>query len=81
VCTSVIRDSDHHWLCVLYVFRTHHVLCFSPQAGNILENKYLLQCSNKLRHKLDKVRGKWRIFLAYDMGMFGSIKYSVRTEK
>ena len=70
---------DHKYVGI--VFRTHHVLYFSPQAGNILEeDKYLLQCSKSLKHVLDKVREKWKIFLAYDMGTFGSKKYSRRME-
>ena len=67
---------DHKYVGI--VFRTHHVLYFSPPS--IEKNEYLLQCSKNLSHVLDKVREKWKIFLAYDMGTFGSEKYSMRME-
>ena len=71
---------DHKYVGI--VFRTHHVLYHSPQTGNVVEqDKYLLRCSNKLGNVLDKVREKWKIFLAYDMGMYGSKKYSTKMEK
>ena len=54
------------------VFRTHHVLYFSPPS--IEKNEYLLQCSKNLSHVLDKVREKWKIFLSFDMGTYGSGK-------
>ena len=55
------------------IFRTYHVLYVSNVRGNFTDqSKYLLQCSKRLGDVLDKVRKKWKIFLAYDMGMFGS---------
>ena len=49
------------------VFRTHHVMYFSPLKGNFAnQSKYLLQCSKNLSKVLDKVRSQWKIFLAYD---------------
>ena len=58
------------------VFRTHHVLYFNPLKGSFAnQSKYLLHCSKTLGKVLDKVRRKWKIFLAYDMGMFGSKNY------
>ena len=40
--------------------------------GNFTVRKnYFLNCSKHLRDTLDKVRNKWRIFLAYDLGTFG----------
>jgi len=65
------RYINHHKY-VGIVFRTHHVLYFSPPS--IDKNKYLLQCSKNLSHVLDKVREKWKIFLAFDMGTYGSVK-------
>ena len=58
------------------IFRTHHVMYFSSLKGSFAnQSKYLLQCSKRLSDVLDKVRNKWKIFLAYDMGLFGSINY------
>ena len=68
---------DHKYVGI--VFRTHHVLYFSPPS--IEKNKYLFQCSKNLSYVLDKVGEKCKIFLAYDMGTFGSEKYSRRMEK
>ena len=65
---------DHKYVGI--VFRTHHVLYFSPLTGSFANHtKYLLHCSKTLGKVLDKVRRKWKIFLAYDMGMFGSKNY------
>ena len=63
------------------VFRTHHVMYFSPLKGSLAnQSKYLLQCSKNLSKVLDKVRSQWKIFLAYDMGIFGSKKYTSNKE-
>ena len=63
------------------VFRTHHVMYFSPLKGSFAnQSKYLLQCSKNLSKVLDKVRSQWKIFLAYDMGTFGSKKYTRNKE-
>ena len=71
---------DHKYVGI--VFRTHHVLYFSPLVGSFAnQSKYLLQCSKKLSNVLDKVREKWKIFLAYDMGTFGSIAYATGMAK
>ena len=65
---------DHKYVGI--VFRTHHVMYFSPLKGSFAnQSKYLLQCSKNLSKVLDKVRRTWKIFLAYDMGIFGSKKY------
>ena len=61
---------DHKYVGI--VFRTHHVMFFTPPGTK--KEKYLLQCSKNLSHVLDKVREKWKIFLAYDMGTYGSVK-------
>ena len=71
---------DHKYVGI--VFRTHHVLYFSPLVGSFAnQSKYLLQCSKKLGHVLDKVREKWKIFLAYDIGKFGSKVYATGQAK
>ena len=68
---------DHKYVGI--VFRTHHVLYFSPLKGSFAnQSKYLLRCSKTLGKVLDKVRRKWKIFLAYDIGMFGSKNYVTR---
>ena len=65
---------DHKYVGI--IFRTHHVMYFSPLKGSFTnQSKYLLQCSKCLSDVLDKVRNRWKIFLAYDMGLFGSINY------
>ena len=65
---------DHKYVGI--IFRTHHVLYFSPLTGSFAnQSKYLLECSKNLNNVLYKVRTKWKIFLAYDMGMFGSKNY------
>ena len=65
---------DHKYVGI--VFRTHHVMFFSPLKGSFAnQSKYLLECSKRLSYVLDKIRRKWKIFLAYDMGKFGSKKY------
>jgi len=64
------------------IFRTHHVLYFSPQRDTFdKQSEYLLQCSKNLSTILNKVRSKWKIFLAYDMGTFGSKNYAVKNYK
>ena len=56
------------------VFRTHCVLRF--QRGDFKQkSQHLLTCSKQLKHTLDKVRNKWGIFMAYDLGTFGSDGY------
>ena len=50
-------------------FRTYRVMYFSHYTN---QSEYLVQCSKSLGNVLDKVRNKWKIFLAYDLGMFGS---------
>ena len=68
---------DHKYVGI--VFRTHHVLYFSPLKGSFVnQSKYLLQCSKALGKVLDPVRAQWEIFLAYDMGRFGSKNYVTR---
>ena len=68
---------DHKYVGI--VFRTHHVMDYSPLQENFAnQSKYLLECSKNLSKVLDAVRGKWKIFLAYDMGLFGSKVYSTR---
>ena len=65
---------DHKFVGI--VFRTHHVLYFSPLKGSFVnQRKYLLQCSKTLSKVLDPIRAQWKIFLAYDMGRFGSKNY------
>ena len=65
---------DHKYVGI--IFRTHHVMYFSPLKGSFAnQSKYLLECSKRLSNVLDKVRKKWEIFLAYDMGLFGSKNY------
>ncbi|XP_065904967.1 uncharacterized protein [Dysidea avara] len=54
------------------VFRTHNVMYLSPEGGDFAKrSKYLLECSTSLRSKLDKIRNKLGIFLAYDLGAQG----------
>ena len=70
---------DHKYVGI--VFRTHHVLYFSPLKGSFAnQTKYLLQCSRTLREVLNPIRTQWKIFLAYDMGTFGSKKYVQRNQ-
>ena len=70
---------DHKYVGI--IFRTHHVMYFSPLKGSFAnQSKYLLQCSKRLRNVLDMVRNKWKIFLAYDMGLFGSKNYVTRNQ-
>ena len=70
---------DHKYVGI--IFRTHHVMYFSPLKGSFAnQSKYLLQCSKHLRNVLDMVRNKWKIFLAYDMGLFGSKNYVTRNQ-
>jgi len=58
------------------VFRTHCILRYGMRkAGFSGKSQYLLNCSKQLRKTLDKVRNKWEIFMAYDLGMLGSDGY------
>ena len=58
------------------VFRSHSVLHFCHGCGNFDgRSRRLLNCSKTLSHELDKIRDKWEIFLAYDLGTFGSVGY------
>ena len=58
------------------VFRTHSLLYYCPRYSNFDGQRRQLQtCSKTLSHELDKIRNKWGIFLAYDLGMFGSVGY------
>ena len=57
------------------VFRTHTVMYYLPGNPNFVQqSNYLLKCGKTLRETLDKIRNKWGIFLAYDMGTYGSRK-------
>ena len=68
---------DHKYVGI--VFRTHHVMDRSPLGGTFVDqSRYLLECSKNLSQVLDAVRGKWKIFLAYDMGVLGSKRYASR---
>jgi len=57
------------------IFRTHCVLEYGVKGDFKTKSQYLLGCSKQLKHTLDKVRNKWRIFMAYDLGTFGSDGY------
>ncbi|XP_065905247.1 uncharacterized protein [Dysidea avara] len=56
-------------------FRTHNVLYYAPGHHLAEKSKYLFDCSKSLSHLLEKIRSKWGIFLAYDMGTYGSIGF------
>ena len=59
------------------VFRTHHVFAYNKYAGNFTGmSQVLLQCSRQLKEELDTVRNSYEIFMACDLGSFGSKKYS-----
>ena len=58
------------------VFRTFTVMYYHYPNNFAGRSKYLLNCSKKLKNELNKVRNKWEIFLAYDLGTFGSGEYS-----
>ena len=59
------------------VFRTHHVFAYNKYAGNFTGmSQVLLQCSRQLKEELDTVRDSYEIFMACDLGLFGSKKYS-----
>ena len=63
-------------------FRTHNVLHYAPGVNFVQKSKYLLECSKNLSHLLDRIRNKWELFLAYDMGTYGSIGfYDSSTDK
>jgi len=63
-------------------FRTHNVLHYAPGVNFAQKSKYLLECSKNLSHLLDRIRSKWGVFLAYDMGAYGSIGfYDSSTDK
>ena len=58
------------------IFRTHCVLYYGILRANFsVKSQYLLDCSKQLKQTLDKVRNKWEIFMAYDLGTFGSDGY------
>jgi len=57
------------------IFRTHCVLRNGVGGSFNEKSQYLLGCSTQLKHTLDKVRNKWGIFMAYDLGTFGSDGY------
>jgi len=63
---------DRKYIGVL--FRAQAVMYFTSGEFNF-KSKILLDCSESLRHELDKIRKKWAIFLAYDLGRFGSVGY------
>ena len=59
------------------VFRTHTVMYYLPGGNHrdfVQQSKHLLKCSKTLHKTLDKIRNKWGIFLAYDLGTYGSRK-------
>jgi len=56
-------------------FRTHCVMHYGVKGDFKIKSQLLLNCSKQLKHTLDKVRNKWGIFMAYDMGTFGSDGY------
>ncbi|XP_065907342.1 uncharacterized protein [Dysidea avara] len=59
------------------LFRTHHVLYYNKYAGNFTGmSQVLLQCSRQLKEELDTVRDNYEIFMACDLGSFGSKKHS-----
>jgi len=55
------------------VFRTHTVMYYF-HGDFAQQSNHLLKCGKKLHKTLDKIRDKWGIFLAYDMGTYGSRK-------
>jgi len=57
------------------VFRAQCVVRWGIPGNFTVRKNYFLNCSKHLRDTLDKVRNKWRIFLAYDLGTFGSDGY------
>ena len=61
------------------VFRSHHILYYNQyfRKHNFTGmSQTLLQCSKQLKVELDKIRSWHEIFLAIDLGTFGSKKYS-----
>ena len=61
------------------VFRSHHILFYNQyfKKRNFTGmSQTLLQCSKQLKVELDKIRPQHEIFLAIDLGTFGSKKYS-----
>ena len=61
------------------IFRSHHILFYNRyfKARNFTGmSQTLLQCSKKLKVELDKIRSQHGIFLAIDLGAFGSKRYS-----
>ena len=65
---------DHKYIGI--TFRTHCILRYEmPKASFSVKSQYLLNCSKQLRKTLDKIRNKWEIFLAYDLGTLGSDGY------
>ncbi|XP_065904232.1 uncharacterized protein [Dysidea avara] len=64
------------------IFRTHCVLRYELIGDPFsLKSQYLLNCSKQLKHTLDKVRSKWEIFMAYDLGTLGSDGYFSPNDK
>ena len=63
------------------VFITHTVLEYGTEGNFKKKGEYLLHCSKQLKHILDKVRNKWGIFMAYDLGTFGSDGYYARDDQ
>ena len=58
------------------VFRTHTILYYYHGGGGFpAQTKHLLECNKNLSQELDKVRNRWKIFMAYDLGAFGSVGY------
>ena len=61
------------------VFRSHHILFYNRyfRKHNFTGmSQTLLHCSKQLKVELDKIRSRHEIFLAIDLGTFGSKKYS-----
>ena len=65
---------DRKYIGVL--FRTQLVMFFGSGSTDFgKQSKFLLGCSKTVRHELDKLRNKWGMFLAYDLGQFGSVGF------
>jgi len=62
------------------VFRSFTVMYYYKVQEFDKRSEYLRECSKKLKNELDKVRNKWEIFLAYDLGRYGSGVYSYFNE-
>ena len=57
------------------VFRAQCVVRWGIPGNFTIRKQYFQNCSKHLQDTLDKVRNRWRIFLAYDLGTFGSDGY------